>query len=74
MCWGGLEFCLLSQTKSWLDWAEINKLRDTRPTQMDHSLDRAKKNAFLMIINTDIILVYEMMLVHIKKRMRVVFV
>lgn len=41
---------------------------------MDHSLDRAKKNAFLMIINTDIILVYEMMLVHIKKRMWVVFV
>ena len=23
--WGGLELCLMSQTKSWLDWAEMNK-------------------------------------------------
>lgn len=25
VCWGGFELCLTSQTKFWLDWAEMNK-------------------------------------------------
>lgn len=27
VCWGGLELCLMSQTKSWLDWAETEQVK-----------------------------------------------
>lgn len=55
--WGGLEFCLMSQTKFWLDWAEMNKWRENGPNQMNHRLNwvsavncassREQKDSFL---------------------------